>query len=266
MAAEEPPSAGQNTSQGASAAPESPPSPQFPPQSSRAVGSSGISSLSPQPSMQLQPDVSHRQQEQDLPGRAALAAQTAASSASLPAQLRSRPAAEEQPWQEVRTSRRRPISQQAAFKASTCRAAQHGRGVPQEKPHPPTRPDLADFKAATHRSGVAPQTPNKAPAPQHAESAPVAAEQWQDLLQVSTGSSSQQFSHHEDRSFVQRPQPQASPFSMQHESLLATADGTMPHELEYVSEQLQVLPPGLCAGSFSFAEVCRLACLSFLTV
>ena len=111
--AQQPHQAVQIVSEAASAAPEGQPPPgTFTASSKEDADSNRSSSLSPAPSLQVQPGTSHGHQEPILPGWAALSAQ------------------EEEPWQEVKAPRRKPVSQQASSNASAHKARKQRRGAP----------------------------------------------------------------------------------------------------------------------------------------
>ncbi|CAL5223081.1 g5540 [Coccomyxa viridis] len=149
-----------------SVAPESLPAPSTPAQSSEAAISSRSSSISPQPSWQLQAGMSHGELDPDLPGPAAPAAQAA-----------DRAAQEEEPWQEVKTFRRKPASQQAASKASMSNAPNQGRDVAhwQSPAGPHSCP--GDLQAAALQGEQLSMTFDKSIAAPGAESQPTAAKQ-----------------------------------------------------------------------------------------
>ncbi|CAL5223082.1 g5541 [Coccomyxa viridis] len=134
---EQAPGAGQISSEALSAAPDNPHSPKTPARSSEASASSRSSSVSPQPSLQLHVDMSHGQLDPYLPGPAAPAAQAAG------------PATEdEEPWQEVKASRRKPASQQAASKASMSKAPKQGRDAPNWQTSAASQSPSRDLQAA----------------------------------------------------------------------------------------------------------------------
>ncbi|CAL5223071.1 g5529 [Coccomyxa viridis] len=174
--------------------------PQEPARSSEATASSRSSSLSPQPSLQLHNGMSHGQLDPDLPGLGALA--QAADSA----------AQEEQPWQEVRTSRRKPVSQEAASKVGSCKTPKQGRGSPIGR-----APTLAspECQTAMQESKEALLEPEKA-AKVHLHTQPqhVAAEQLPHWLPALAGNKPQKPSQHAGLAPPQsiRPQPLPSKY------------------------------------------------------
>ena len=139
-AAQQTPKAGQLIGDYVSPAPESLPPPDTPAQSGEAVASSKSSSLSPQPSLHVPTGTPRKQQERDLPKQPAPNAQPLGPLTG---------AQEQGPWQEVRSSRRKPSTQQAASVAGARKApSQSQDATDQYKPHPsrpqPWKPHVAD--------------------------------------------------------------------------------------------------------------------------
>ena len=248
---EQPPAADLISSGSESAASESMPAPKLPAQANEAAGSSTSSSVSPQPSLQLQTGVSQEQQNHDLPSPAAPAAQVAGP-APMSAQQHSGAEAEEGPWQEVRTSRRKPASQLAPSKASARQAAKHGRGAHRYQTSAPSQSCLGQLAGPAQQ---APQGPKEALGPREAQPVRAAAEHSPYSLPASAEKTSQQRSHHEGQSLLQHAQSRASPFSTQHRLFQAETAGTMMHNAHPAPQQ--VLPPGLSLP-FSLPLMCIL--------
>ena len=156
--------------------------------SSREAASGSSSSGSPQPSPQLQ----NGTQNGDLPRSAARAAQAA--QAPAPA------AQKEGPWQEVRASRRKATSPQAASKSSMRRAPKQGSGT----------------HGQTRCAQQADQPPDGQPAREAAEHLP----QW---LPGLADYKPQELSQHKVPDTTKHPRPQAHPPSMQHKPMQATS-------------------------------------------
>ena len=223
---EQPPVAGQVSSIFEVAAPESLLAPTAPAQSSEVTASSRTSSLRSQPCVPLLDDTPHEQQGRDLPSRAAPAARAAPCASP-----------EGEPWQEVRPPRRKPVSQQAASKASTRKAPKHGMGVlPQQLPAP-SQPRLRVSQAAAQHAEQAPMNSDKALGTSHTQSGHVAAKQFPHPLPASAGRMPWRPSQHKNHSSLQPPQIQAIPLSMQHEPFQATADATAYCETHKVLQQ-----------------------------
>ena len=177
---EQAPGAGQISSEALSAAPDNPHSPKTPARSSEASASSRSSSVSPQPSLQLHVDMSHGQLDPYLPGPAAPAAQAAG------------PATEdEEPWQEVKASRRKPASQQASSKASMSKAPKQGRDAPNWQTSTASQSPSRDLQAAALHAEQVPLTFDKPTAAPSAQSLPVAAKQSPSFVSASAGSNPQ---------------------------------------------------------------------------
>lgn len=127
------PEAGKDVSEAVPAAPESLPAPNTPAQSAEAAVGSRSPSLSPQPSQQLLTGTPIKQQERGMPKQAAPAAQEPA------------PAAQhEGPWQQVRSSRDKPGSQQAARLPGAQKAPKQGRHPPDQDSPPLLQPRLQE--------------------------------------------------------------------------------------------------------------------------
>ena len=129
------------------AALESLPADGAPAEFSEEAPSRSGSSLSPQPSLPLHDGRPHGQQEGDLPKPAAQAAPGPAA-----------PAAQDEGSWQVKTSRRRAASQQAASKASQSKAPGHGESAPDQQDSALLTPRLRDRQAAAqHAEQACPQ-------------------------------------------------------------------------------------------------------------
>ena len=162
-------------------APKSLPLTKDPALSSEPISNSNGSFLSPQPLLHPHTGVSDRQEESYVPWAAALAS-------SAPN------AQEEEPWQKVGMSRRKPVSQPGASEASTRKTQKQGRGGhDQDQPGPPS----VKVPTTVRQSKQALQRSEKAVAmPSHAQPVHRAAEQSPDWPHASIGSQSQQPSQH----------------------------------------------------------------------
>lgn len=176
------------------AALESLPADGAPAESSEEAPSRSGSSLSPQPSLPLHDGRPHGQQEGDLPKPAAQAAQAAA------------PAAQDEGSWQVKTSRRRAASQQAASKASQSKAPGHGESAPDQQDSALLTPRLRDRQAAAQHAEQACPNSEKAAVPPRAKPVPEAAEHLPQQLSGLGGSRPQQ------------PSQQRSPDSVLHSS------------------------------------------------
>ena len=136
----------------------------------------------------------HGQQEGDLPKPAAQAAQAAA------------PAAQDEGSWQVKTSRRRAASQQAASKASQSKAPGHGESAPDQQDSALLTPRLRDRQAAAQHAEQACPNSEKAAVPPRAKPVPEAAEHLPQQLSGLGGSRPQQ------------PSQQRSPDSVLHSS------------------------------------------------
>ncbi len=190
------------------------PEPDVPVHFSKGTGSSRSSSLSPQPSMQLHTGMSHGQHAEEVPWPS-----WAAPAAQAPAT----PPQEGEPWQEVRKSRRKPVSQQGASKASLRKSLTQGRvSFDQQTPDSSPSP-LKEMPAAASHLAQPPLTPGKSGVATPAQRVHAAAEQSPHRAFASAESTPQQQSHHTNSASLQPPRSQAFPFSMQHEPLQRTA-------------------------------------------
>ena len=169
--------------------------------SSEGAASGSSPSSSPQP-LQLRKGT----QKASLPRSAAHAAQAAQASGSA--------AQKEGPWQEVRTSRRKAASQQAA--------PEQGRGTPDE-------------------SASAPKA-EQAPDPQPVNGAAEFLPHW---LSGLSGGKPQQSAQRKGPDTILRPRPEASPSSMQHKPLQATS-------INFLLDKIETKHPG--PGSRTFPE------------
>ncbi len=188
------------------AALESMPADSAPAMSSEEAPSSTGSSLSPQPSLQLRNNTSHGQ-EGSLPECSA-----------QPAQEQATAAHEDGPWQEVRTSRRKSASQQAAPKSTMRKAPKQGSsGKPNQGTSPSPLPPLGKSQAAAQHPEQALLDPGKAGAPSHAAVGVAAAGRWPKQPEQPPQPRSPDPPLH--------PWPQELPTSMQRGSLqVASAD------------------------------------------
>ena len=217
-----------SASEPVSAAPDSPPAQRASSHSSQAAASSRDSSLSPQPSPQLHTGVSHGQLERDLPSRAALAARAPAPAAQ-----------EEEPWQEVRWSRRKPASEQAGTKAGVQRAPKQGRGVPDQDTPALSASHWRDLQAATQQAEQELLTYDMPTVHHHAQSRHVAAEQLPPWLSALTYGQSRQPSWDDGRGSPQSSQPQGTLSAVQHESVRATSSPSFPDEASPALEEMR---------------------------
>ena len=219
--------------------------------SSQAAASSRSLSLSPQPSLQLHTGMSHAQQVPDLPSRAAPAAQT-----SDPA------AREEEPWQEVRTSRRKSPSQHAASKGVSRRAPKQGRSKSHQKSPALSASRSRELQPAAQIVEQAALSSNRAAMPAHGASGHAAVDQLPHWLSALSLSDSQQPSQHGGLDPLKSPPPQALPTSMQQEPSPATSSATPPDEAHAALQQRPV--PRLRSETPSHEEVRLLACMGSL--
>ena len=233
-AAERPPEAIQYMSYPMSAAPDGPLTTTSPIHLSGEAASSSSFSARPQPSLHLRTGASHGQLDPDLPSMDAPAAQGADSAAQ-----------KEEPWQEVRKSRRKPVRQQAASKTSGRRAQKQGRSAPdQESPAASAQhltaaqhTDMAHLKSKS--SGVI----------SHAQPGHVAAE----VLPAITENIPPQQSTHSAPKYLQPSGSQATPSSMQQKPLPATPVSISQDEPCIAPQQMP--HPGLCFGTFPPEQV-----------
>ena len=251
--AEQPPDA-VHVSKILSAAPESLPSPRASAPPSKAAASSRSSSLSPQPSQQLHTGMARGQQEQELPLRAAPAAQAGHASCSAgPSQLSPVPLnQEEEPWQEVKASRRKPVSHQASPRACGPRAQKPDKGAPHRAvATSPLRP--REMQAAAQHTGQAPLNSERVPVPFHAHLVHAAAEEPSCCLPALAGSKPQQPPSHKGLDSLQPPQPQAPALSMHHEALQTTSSSVASNEARRTS--LEMPHTGLGSGASTHEQV-----------
>lgn len=117
------PAAAQPISGGSYAAPGSMPAHSMPAHVSKVAANSSSSALSPQLLLQRSDSVPHEQQEMDLPRPIAQAAEEHASDSQA-----------QGPWQEVKTSRGKPATQQAASKPNVSKTSKQGRDTSDEEP------------------------------------------------------------------------------------------------------------------------------------
>ena len=157
--AKQPATADQITSDSVHSVPESLPAQSAPARFSEVAASSNGFPRSPQPLPDQLSGTTHEQQELLPPAQT-----TAAAQAPAPA------AQEEEPWQEVRTSRRKLVSQQAASKASTHKARKHGRGAPDLGNPAPSALGPSSFgQAAAQPAGKALLSSDRTVVPPHPE-------------------------------------------------------------------------------------------------
>ena len=239
QAVEQPPAADLISSESEAAAPEGMSAPKPPAQANEAAEGSRSASLSPQPSLQLPTGASQEEQAQDLPSWAAPADQVAGPR-PMSEQQQSRAEADEGPWQEVRTSRRKPASQQAVSQATARQAAKHGGVAHHRQASASSQPCLGQLTAPAQQG---PQGPERPMGPPHAQAVRAAAEQWPYSLPGSAGSTSQQPLQHGGHSIPQHACSQAFPFSTQQKHFQAATAGTVAGQAH--SAPQQVLPPGL---------------------
>ena len=207
------------------AAPESEPNTKLSSYLSEDATDSRGSSLSPQPSLQLHPAASPGHQEPMLPSSAAQ---------------------EEEPWQEVKTSRRKPVSQHVASKASARKARKQHRRAPG---------GLALATATLRATEL--QRVDTAVARPHAPAGAVAAEQLPHWLSVLSVNQCQQPSQRERLDSLQTFQPQAPPSRTQHELLHTVLDDTAPDVAALASQPMP--QPGLRFEGLSSEQVRMLA-------
>ena len=248
-----PEEADQTASDSLSAEPEDPPSPKTPERSSEASATSRGSSLSPQPSMQLHADVSHWQLGPDLPGPAAQAAQAADPAAH-----------EEEPWQEVRTSRRKPASQQTASKASMNKAPKQGRDAPNRHTPAASHSPPGELQTAALQAVQAPLIFDKPTAPLNSTSQHKASEKVPGSLSASARSNPQPSTRQSSQKYMPPLQhSQDNPVRMQHQPFQATSNNAISTKASAAPQQAQ--HPGLHCGATSCAQVCMLA-LDIVTI
>ena len=230
-AAKRPPEAGQISGEPVIVTtPEKLPAPRAPAPPSGAAASSRSSSLSPQPSLELHNGMPLEEQELDLPGRAASAAQAAASAAH-----------EEESWQEVKPSRRKPVSQQAAFKTSARKVPKQSRGASDQQAPALSQARPREQHVPAQHAAQASLKTDKANGRTHAHPVQVAAMQLPHLPLASASNVPQQPPHHEGPDSLQL-HPHVPPVSKQQKPLQATADDSVshrasnpPHNMPHVS-------------------------------
>ena len=221
-----------------SAAPDSPPTMRSPIDFSEEAASNSSSSARPQPSLHLRTGASHGQLDPDLdldlPAPDGPAAQGA------------EPAAQkEEPWQEVRKSRRKPVRQQAASKTSGRRAQKQGRSAPdQEAPAV-----SAQHLTAAQHTELAHLKSESSGVITHAQPGHLAAEE----LPAISENFPQQQSTHSGPKYLQPSGSQAIPSSMQKKPLPITPVSISPDEPGVAPQQMP--HPGLCFGSFPPEQV-----------
>ena len=226
------------------AAPDSPPSPKTPVPLSEVTASSRASPLSPQPSPQLHSGSSPEQLIANLPSCAAADAQA------------QDPAVQDgESWEEVRHSRRKPLSQQAISEASTRKARKPSQGAPNQ--HAVSAAHPREIQGIAQEAGLTLSKAGTLAEPPHAQSGHVAAEQLPQWLSVLSVSQPQQPSKHEESDFAQPFQPHALPTSMQHGSFHASPNSIAPNVSPTAAEPMP--QPGLRFGSFSPEQVRMLA-------
>ena len=180
---------------------------------SKEAASSSSSSVSPQTSLHLHDGAPLGQQEGGLPKMAAQAAQAGA------------PAAQDEGiWQEVRASRRKAASQQAALKDGACKAPGHGRSAPDQQELALSPSSLRELQAAAQHAEQGLPRSEKAATSFTAQPVPEAAEHLPQWLPGLAGSKPQQPSQHTSPDTVLHPS--SSPETPLHEQvcMIAWAD------------------------------------------
>ncbi|CAL5223080.1 g5539 [Coccomyxa viridis] len=210
-----------------SAAPESSPAPSTPAQSSEAAASSRSSSVSPQPSLQLHADMSHGQLDADLPRSAAPAAHTPSPAAQ-----------EEEPWQEVRASRRKPVSQQPAPKAST--SPKQARDMLDQQSPAASQSRPREFKAAALQAEQASPSFDKPIAPLNPKPLHKAPEQLPVILSASARSNPQPSTRLNSQTYVPPFRRSCdNPICAQNQPLQATSNNAKSEQTSAAFRQAQ---------------------------
>ena len=225
------------------AALESNPADSAPAISREEAPSSRTSSVSPQPSLQLHNGSSLEHDGERLP-----------KSSAQPAQALAPAAQEEGPWQEVRTSRRKSGSQQAASKPTAQDPPRQGsRGKPnQEYSSPPPTPPPRKSQAAAQHPEEAPPNSGKGGVPPQAPPGLAAAGHWPQKPEPLPQPESPDSQLH--------PWPQELPSSMQIGSPQVTSADCAPDQTLIAAGKMLFSSPRRLSWASAPRQVRRAAC------
>ena len=190
--------------------------------SSRAAASDGNVSVSPEPLLNLNTGMPHDFQEEGLPWETAPACQASVAAAQ-----------EEEPWQQVKKSQRKAVTQQAASKASARKARKQGKRAPDQD-----RPDASasNLQRAVQQSMMAlPKSEKASAVPPHAQSTPVPGKDSAHWPALTRGKPQQPSQH--DQGFQQLPGSQARPSSRQHDPLQTLTSSVATEEAHVATQR-----------------------------
>lgn len=229
--------------------------PTTPAQSSEVAAKSRSPSISPQPTLQLQTSMPQGQQEPDLPRLGFPAARAAehAAQEEEPGQ---------EPWQEVRASRRKPVSQASPFagsqKAQKQSRQSYDQGDAAASPqHPRTVQPAAQH---TEQAPIKSEKAGKVPQPKVGH---VASGQLPDRLSALSISQSKQPSQPSSIGSLKISCLRSSPSSMQNEPSQASAAKSLSDQHWMAPQQVQ--DPALSSGCSSHAQAHTLTQTHFYT-
>ncbi|CAL5223091.1 g5552 [Coccomyxa viridis] len=221
-------------------APVSPSTPRENSDSREVAASSRSSSLSSHLSLRQHNGMATQQQELSPPILAAPAAQASALAVQE----------EEQPWQEVRTSRRRPVRQHAASRAGANEPPRQGRSAPDLEAAAQSASWPRILQAAAQPAEQASMSSDRAVVPPHAQLGQGSAEWLPEWLAAISGSQPQRPPQQNGLDTLQPSgSHDASSSSVQPENSQALPDSTAPDEPCMITQQMP--QPGLQFESFS---------------
>ena len=225
-------------------APVSPSTPRENSDSREVAASSRSSSLSSHLSLRQHNGMATQQQELSPPILAAPAAQASALAVQE----------EEQPWQEVRTSRRRPVRQHAASRAGANEPPRQGRSAPDLEAAAQSASWPRILQAAAQPAEQASMSSDRAVVPPHAQLGQGSAEWLPEWLAAISGSQPQRPPQQNGLDTLQPSgSHDASSSSVQPENSQALPDSTAPDEPCMITQQMP--QPGLQFESFSPEQV-----------
>ena len=229
--------------------------PTTPAQSSEVAAKSRSPSISPQPTLQLQTSMPQGQQEPDLPRLGFPAARAAehAAQEEEPGQ---------EPWQEVRASRRKPVSQASPFAGSQKAQKQSRQSYDQgDAAASPPRPRTVQPAAQhTEQAPIKSEKAGKVPQPKVGH---VASGQLPDRLSALSISQSKQPSQPSSIGSLKISCLRSSPSSMQNEPSQASAAKSLSDQHWMAPQQVQ--DPALSSGCSSHAQAHTLTQTHFYT-
>ena len=225
------------------AAPVSPSTPREGSDSREVAASSRSSSLSSQPSMQQHNGMAMQQSELNPPVLAAPAAQASALAAQ-----------EEEPWQEVRTSRRRPVRQREPPKQS--------RSAPDQEAPAQSESRRRSLQAAAQPAEQASESFDRTVVPPHAQVGHGSAEQLPDWLAAISGRQPQRSPQQNGLDTPQPSRSDAYSFRSQPEDSQALPESIAPDEPSMAAQQMP--GTGLQLGTFAPEQVRVHGCTDIL--